>query len=216
MIKVTGYNYHNDYYKPVFVEDYEHIGQFIAHIQKISLSRDLVRLPASNEDGTFDQKYACFMAGRLRYSTEYCADGTVNTMCVDLISEGDKILFSSGVFTDQKGHISTLAKRAFESLKQWKEKDYEFAERLNMNLHDITKELKRMNDRAEADEKVKNNDFSDLKTLCLKFAAKTPAEDASGELKSVYTNINALIDSLDNLNNAESQANPGLPGNAIY
>ena len=128
MITVKGYNYHNDYHRPVFIEEYENIGQFIARIQKISLSRDLVYLPACNEDRTFDQKYAGSMCGCLRYSTEYCADGAVNSMCVDLISEGDKILFSSGALTDKKGHISTIAKEAFENLKQWKEKDYDFAE----------------------------------------------------------------------------------------
>lgn len=128
MITVKGYNYHNDYYKPIFIENYENIGQFIARIQKISLKKDRVRLPASNEDKTFDQRCAGSMCGCLRYSTEYCADGAMNNMCVDLISEDDKILFSSGALTDNKGHISILAKEAFENLKQWIEKDYDFAE----------------------------------------------------------------------------------------
>ena len=128
MIIVKGYNYHNDYNQSAFTKNFDNIDQFIEHIQKVALKKIHIRLPASNEDGSFDQRFANTMCGCLQYSTEYCSDGAINSMCIDLITENNKILFSSGALTDSKGHISMKAKTAFANLRQWKESEYEFAE----------------------------------------------------------------------------------------
>lgn len=129
MIRVKGFNYHNDYHRPVFTREYENIGQFMAAIKKEAMGKKYIIMPAHKDDWSFDQKFAGSMCACLRYSTEYCSDGAVNTMGIELITdENEKILFSSGALTDGKGYISESAKKAMSMLEEWSKSKYEFAD----------------------------------------------------------------------------------------
>ncbi len=121
MITVKGLKYK----ERVFEKKFKDLEQLLSFIKHDAIGKECIRLPVLNDDGTLEQLLGgCYTNSTLYYH------GTASPMGIRLITDDDtgKILFSSGYFTDGKGHVSTPMREMLEDLEEWTKEEYEFAD----------------------------------------------------------------------------------------
>ena len=108
MITAKGFKYYEDNeHRRGFEKKFKNLEQLLSFIQHDALGKERVHLPAQNDDGTFDQRYACCFSGTLYYVSGIRPNTAHISTHINLITDEDtrKILFSSGSSTGGKGHI---------------------------------------------------------------------------------------------------------------
>ncbi len=129
MITVKGFIYYSDFNMPAFEKKFENLGQLLYFIKNNTLGKSRILFPAVTKDGKFNQNFASTFSAHLRYESEQRSDRCNAETHLTLIKdEDDKILFSSGEYTDSVGHISSAMKQMLDDLKSWSEAPYEFAD----------------------------------------------------------------------------------------
>lgn len=128
MLTVHGFRYYDDYHQPQFTKIFENMDAFTKWVMDTAKSKKTIHLPAQNDDGTFNQNFATSFSSHLSFTDEIRISLADISCHIVLIKENEKILFSSGDETDKIGHISSTAKTMIKNLKNYIEKDYEFAE----------------------------------------------------------------------------------------
>ena len=129
MITIKGFRYYNDSNCPKVEKQFENLGQLSYFIQQNALGKKKIHFPAQNDDGNFNQDFAGTFSGQLSFDDEVRYTTANISMHIELVKDSDgKILFSSGTYTDGKGHISTAMKEMLASLKAWSKEEYAFAE----------------------------------------------------------------------------------------
>ena len=128
MIKVKGFDYYNDSNMPVFEKEFNNLGHLSAYIQENALGKKKIYMPAHESDGSFNQAYSNCFSGNIRWIIKRRLDNGDVSRHIELITENGKILFSSGTYTDGRGHISNAVKQFIADLEYWISKNYDFAE----------------------------------------------------------------------------------------
>lgn len=128
MIEVKGYNYHKDSGISSFSQGFTSIYALVNDIKRTVVKKEDLHLSKQNDDGTFDQDFACSGDACITYPTRYCYNGELNSIHIELISEDGKVLFSSGTRTGGRGHISSAVREVFNELREWSKSGYDFAD----------------------------------------------------------------------------------------
>lgn len=127
MITVKGYHYYDDYTKPQFKHEFSSLTEFEKWIQNTNIKKDRIHLPPQDANGDFDQQWASTFSGHLSFTDEDGGSRPDVSCHVLLIEKDGAILFSSGNYTNDKGHISSEMKESLSRLKSYINADYNFA-----------------------------------------------------------------------------------------
>lgn len=127
MIKIKGYRHYDDYNEFKYVKEFSSTDDFEKWIQDTAINKKRIHLPAQNANGDFEQQYARSFSSHLSFIDENRSQLPSVSNHVCLIEKDGAIIFSSGDYTDGKGHISSEMKIILDHLKTYIAADYNFA-----------------------------------------------------------------------------------------
>ena len=127
MITVKGFRYYDDYMKPQFKHAFPSLTEFEKWIQNTNINKKRIHLPPQDAKGDFEQQWASTFSGHLSFPDEDGGQRPDVSCHICLIEKDGAILFSSGTYTDDKGHISSEMKESLSRLKSYINADYNFA-----------------------------------------------------------------------------------------
>lgn len=127
MITVKGFRYYSDYRMPKVERNFNTLDEFEKWIENNSVGKNRIHLPPQLNDGSFDQQWAGSFSGHLSFTDETRSQDSDISCHICLVERDGAIIFSSGDYTERKGHISLEMKSCLAHLKTYINSDYNFA-----------------------------------------------------------------------------------------